>query len=303
MGSVRPAGLHGASHVPLSCRGRLTPSGIHRPGPTRGTWIVKVRDVKQEGSRFEDLTATGAHGLSSVSRWRLPAVVEKLACSSDVEARRSIALDLPLVVKGRPRRALVTSVIRLTHDPDARVRDYACMALGSQWRELRDPRISDALAERLHDPDGDVRAEAMLGLAFRHDARTFAPLCDALTRADGSVGLLEIRAAGALGDVRLFPLVAQHRDGWDPPDEVVVEAALELVRPDGPREALIDEVVRFFDGNDDDASRHAWNVTLAMLGMSSRSLLSMYSEVRGRVQPDVRRRLRHSGFGQQVRRS
>jgi hypothetical protein len=47
------------------------------------------------------------------------------------------------------------------------VRDYACLALGTQWREVDSPELRSALADRLDDPDRDTGHEALLGLAYR----------------------------------------------------------------------------------------------------------------------------------------
>jgi HEAT repeat protein len=64
----------------------------------------------------------------------------------------------------------VQALIELSADEDSDVRDWATFGLGTQI-ELTTPALLDALAARLSDPDDDTRAEAIVGLARRHDKR------------------------------------------------------------------------------------------------------------------------------------
>jgi hypothetical protein len=56
---------------------------------------------------------------------------------------------------------------------------------------------------------------------------------DALARPNGDVWILELRAAGALGDPSLHPLVAEHLEGWDESDAALVDAVYRLTDPAG----------------------------------------------------------------------
>lgn len=60
-------------------------------------------------------------------------------------------------------------MIDLTRDSAVNVRDWATFALGSQC-DSDTPAIRAALRQRLDDEDGEVRGEAMMGLARRNDS-------------------------------------------------------------------------------------------------------------------------------------
>ncbi|WP_396268144.1 HEAT repeat domain-containing protein [Ideonella sp.] len=53
---------------------------------------------------------------------------------------------------------------RLAADPDDLVRDWATFGLGSM-HEVDSPEVRNVLQRNLHDPDSDVRGEALVGLA------------------------------------------------------------------------------------------------------------------------------------------
>ena len=93
--------------------------------------------------------------------------------------------------------------------------------------------IRDALAARIDDSDVETRCEALLGLAYRQDLRALPYVRDALALANGDVWMLELRAAGALGDPSLHPLVNQHLDGWNDPDAAVIDGVYRLTDPAG----------------------------------------------------------------------
>jgi HEAT repeat protein len=73
----------------------------------------------------------------------------------------------------------IEAMIRLLRDANEEVRDWATFGLGSIL-EVDEERIRQALRDRLGDGDGDVRAEAMVGLARRGDDRVIAGLARAL---------------------------------------------------------------------------------------------------------------------------
>jgi hypothetical protein len=95
-----------------------------------------------------------------------------LASHGDPRDRSEVALALPLAGRDElPSEDAVAVMIGLSTDTDRRVRDYGCMALGTQWREIDTPQLRDALAARLDDIDRDAACEALLGLAYRADSR------------------------------------------------------------------------------------------------------------------------------------
>jgi HEAT repeat protein len=78
---------------------------------------------------------------------------------------------------------VVDALIRLSRDPDPEVRNWATFGLGRQL-EVDGPVIREALAERLVDPYDEVRAEAIAGLALRHDERALHPALELLRTAE-----------------------------------------------------------------------------------------------------------------------
>lgn len=125
-------------------------------------------------------------------------------------------------------RALGT-LISLSADEDDDVRDWATFELGAQL-ELDTPDLRDALAARLDDPHDDTRAEAIMGLATRHDARAFPALQRALSAE--SVGTLEIEAAKVLADHRLHPLLVAIRESWPEQRALLDDAIAACAAPD-----------------------------------------------------------------------
>ncbi|MDQ6659561.1 MAG: HEAT repeat domain-containing protein [Chloroflexota bacterium] len=68
----------------------------------------------------------------------------------------------------------IQTLIELSTDTDAHVRDWATFGLGSQI-DTDTPTIRAALVARLTDEDADTKREAMVGLARRHDPRMAGP--------------------------------------------------------------------------------------------------------------------------------
>ena len=162
-----------------------------------------------------------------------PALLE-LAGHPDPIVRRDLVSSLPLFGPDPPPQELVRTAVDLTRDADIGVRDAACFALGTLWREVDTTELREALAARLDDLDRDTRSEALLGLAFRRDPRALPRVRAALSRASGDVWKLELLAAGALGDPVLHPFVLRHLDGWDDDDRLEVDAVRRLTDPAGP---------------------------------------------------------------------
>lgn len=106
----------------------------------------------------------------------------------------------------------ITALIELSTDEDDDVRDWAAFGLGSQI-DTDTPAIREALIQRLADPHDDTRAEALVGLARRHDERVVEPLIEEL--AGEWVGRMAVEAAQELGDVRLLPGLLELREWWD----------------------------------------------------------------------------------------
>jgi HEAT repeat protein len=134
---------------------------------------------------------------------------------------------------GHRAQLAVSSLIELSTDDHAHVRDWATFGLGSQI-ETDTPEIRDTLARRLADPHDETRAEALVGLALRHDERVVNPLIRELS--SEWVGTMALEAALELGDARLLPALLDLTDWWDL-DPPLLEEAIKSCRQ-GPHERL-----------------------------------------------------------------
>ncbi|MGW0117362.1 ankyrin repeat domain-containing protein [Streptomyces sp. NPDC003327] len=113
-----------------------------------------------------------------------PAAVPELLAAArhpDAAVRRAVAGALAGIVPPGHTEALGV-LLDLSRDGDARVRDWATLALA----ELPDdtPLVREGLAERLDDDDPETAAEAARGLAIRQDPRAVDALAAILADAD-----------------------------------------------------------------------------------------------------------------------
>ena len=136
-----------------------------------------------------------------------PERLAPLATSPDAEVRFGLAFSLLTRDEPLARETLIA----LSRDSDADVRDWATFGLGSQ-SEVDSEAIRLALADRLDDDDRDTRGEAMVGLARRGDVRAEAAVIAALSEPD--VDQLTLEAAEELGRgpflARLEALLDEH---------------------------------------------------------------------------------------------
>lgn len=240
-----------------------------------------------------------------------PADVEdvlSLATHPDAEVRRGVAATLPLMTQGDPPTdVMVQACLTLSSDPNDDVRDWACTALGTQWREVDTPALRQALAARLDDQHQDTRCEALLGLAYRRDARVLPYLEDALTRDTGEVWLLELVAAGALSDPQLHDLVLPHLSGWDDEaSERTVDLVRRLTDPGGPGDDVLDGVAEMYRRRahslpEDASADTAWALMLDMLEIAPHRATAFYDAVLVRLGDDptaVDELQHHSALGQ-----
>lgn len=202
------------------------------------------------------------------------AAILTLATHQDAGVRRGVAVTLPLLTHGAPPTgSMVAVAVRLTRDPDKAVRDHACFALTEQWREVDTPALREALADRLDDIDRDTRAEALVGLAYRHDPRALPRVHEALSRPVGVVRRLEMVAAGALSDPRLHELVLRHQEGWDTAaDARTADVVRRLTDPAGPGADVFDGVAGLYrrraHGRPDGDTLSAWHLMAEMLDIA-----------------------------------
>jgi HEAT repeats len=101
-------------------------------------------------------------------------------------------------------------LIELSADPEPYVRDWATFGLARQT-DADFPRLRDALAARISDPDRDTRTEAVYGLATRGDPRAIPALLDILTAPvpDGDIADLD-QAIHTLATATSDPRLHQH---------------------------------------------------------------------------------------------
>jgi HEAT repeat protein len=112
----------------------------------------------------------------------------------------------------------VETLIELSRDSDADVRDWATFGLGTQI-ERDSAQIREALVARLDDPDDDTRGEALRGLAARGDERAIPRL---LVELDDDVELDDqsiveealLTFAAKVPDARLCRHVEKARQEW-----------------------------------------------------------------------------------------
>ncbi|MGW1511555.1 ankyrin repeat domain-containing protein [Streptomyces sp. NPDC002394] len=132
------------------------------------------------------------------------AVPELLAAAGhpDAVVRRAVASALAGIVPAGHVEALGV-VLALSRDGDARVRDWATLALA----ELPDdtPLVREGLAERLGDTDPETAAEAARGLAIRQDPRAVDALASILAdgEADGAARETALAALEHVHDPRV----------------------------------------------------------------------------------------------------
>lgn len=122
----------------------------------------------------------------------------KLASRSEEAVRLGVAIGLLT----HEDESAVLTLITLSSDPAVDVRSWATFGLGTQI-DVDTPAIRDALTARLEDEDPEVRGEALVGLACRHDERVLRALPAELEKAD--VVVLALEAAETLAVAWLVP--------------------------------------------------------------------------------------------------
>ncbi|MFF5424179.1 MULTISPECIES: ankyrin repeat domain-containing protein [unclassified Streptomyces] len=113
-----------------------------------------------------------------------PAAVPELLAAAghpDAVVRRTVASALAGIVPAGHGEA-VRVLLALSRDADARVRDWATLALAELPEDS--PLVREGLAERLRDEDPETAAEAARGLAIRQDPRAIEALASILADGD-----------------------------------------------------------------------------------------------------------------------
>ena len=159
--------------------------------------------------------ASALYALGHLGRGE-PARLARLSRHPSEDVRHALAYALG----GRTDAISTATLVDLSGDVDTDTRNWATFALGALSEE-DSAAIRDALAARLSDPDDEVRAEAIAGLAQRRDERVVPLILQELRLP--AVGILAIEAAGAIPRPEFVPrLEALH--AAHPGDRTIDEA-------------------------------------------------------------------------------
>jgi HEAT repeat protein len=124
--------------------------------------ILRLIDVEPEPTVLHDAFIALGH----LADPRVIPAAEQFQSHPDPEVRDGVVFSL----LGHVEAPAIAILVRLSRDEDPHVRDWATFGLGTQL-ELDTPKIREALAARLDDPDENTRGEAFVGLAYRRDPR------------------------------------------------------------------------------------------------------------------------------------
>jgi HEAT repeat protein len=112
--------------------------------------------------------------------------LEKLSRRPEVDLRLAAASSLPVAGTNTPLR-VVPTLVELSEDVDQDVRNWATFGLGTLI-EIDSAEIREALVKRLNDSFGDVRGEALVGLACRADERMIEAFLKEVDANEGVIG-------------------------------------------------------------------------------------------------------------------
>lgn len=122
---------------------------------------------------------------------------------------RDVRYGVSYGLAGQDDPQAIRALIQLTKDSDRDVRDWATFALGSQT-ELDTSELREALRDRLTDADPEVRGEALVGLARRHDGQLKQAILDSLNGDFHGDWMLE--AAETVRDPDFVPALEKLRE-------------------------------------------------------------------------------------------
>lgn len=157
------------------------------------------------------------------------AEIAALSRHQSPDVRHAVAFSL----LGLEAAVAVDTLLNLSRDDDAHVRDWATFGLGTQL-DLDTPQIRDALLARATDSDEDTRAEALAGLVRLREPRVVQLLGQALE--SDVVGRLEVAAARDFGSSELVAPLVKLRAWWDV-DRDLLESAISQCETNTPPEA------------------------------------------------------------------
>ena len=122
---------------------------------------------------------------------------------------------------GHEDQRAIETLVELSQDEDAEVRDWATFGLGTQIN-VDTPKLREALFKRLNDVDVVTRCEAIVGLARRGDHRMVPALSKEL--AAEQVDYLAVEAAEIVAAPELYPYLNALQGRWDGDKELLARA-------------------------------------------------------------------------------
>ncbi|MCY1044814.1 HEAT repeat domain-containing protein [Corallococcus sp. bb12-1] len=173
---------------------------LTQPSDVRPRCVERMLPMLQEEADAQVLQAL-VLGLGHLRDERVPRAIAPLRDHPSAKVRGAVLLALLKAPESEPPSLLLSFV----GDADEGVRGLAMVHLRGLPDEADAPELREVLLRRLDDASPTIRAEAVLVLARRKDARVLEPLRKALRRS--RVRLEFIDAAGALGDASLLPLL------------------------------------------------------------------------------------------------
>ena len=172
------------------------------------------------GDPDERVIVAAAHALGHRRSARGIPVVLPLVYHPNAGVRYAVVHAL----SGQEEGAALAGLIVLAGDADRDVRNWAAFGLGT-LSDMDTPEIRDALAPLLDERDAEIRGEALIGLAKRHDPRAAPALLRELAGSFHGSWCLE--AAHLLGSPELLPLLLELRAKICPKDEAAFSPDLD----------------------------------------------------------------------------
>lgn len=183
-------------------------------GCSNPTYVAESVDILIPMLRDQDSSVVHSvvYALGHRKDERAIVPLSKLVDRSEPEIREGVAFSLG----GFDDDGAINVLIQLTSDTDDDVRNWATFGLGS-LTDMDTPEIRDALFARTQEENGEIRGEALVGLARRNDQRTIDLVREELKLDYAGSWVLE--AAELVGNSSLVPLLSLLRDNWGDENE------------------------------------------------------------------------------------
>lgn len=190
----RALGLYIASQLRRRHRGTE-----HTLAETQGLLLQALHDPHREVVRA---------AVSGLGHWPHPAALAELVRLS-THPHPLLRWDVAVALSRYSDPMAIEALLHLATDSHHGVRDWATFGVGTLQDTVDSPAIRDVLWHNLHDANADVRGEALMGLANRHDPRAVEHLVRHL---DADCRVYELEAAERLASPMLAPALRQIAD-------------------------------------------------------------------------------------------